>query len=481
MGCIDQLRAQSVAYKAIENDLDEFVESLMKGYVCSQKDSLTHFNDVVWGKMEFEKWEVQIIDSPLFQRLRNVRQLGLARAKFQTASHTRFDHSLGVAWCAKKMLSALRNNEKYNKVESAAKGSQEITLEREHVICLAALLHDIGHGFWSHLSEIVYSSFDEFVQMQSDLEDILNFQGAKPHEILSFVVINTPSFLKFMLNCVEYPHDSKNEAALKKVLEEAGKIIIGCNIEEGNSIYSFMTSIINGKFDADKIDYIKRDGLSSAFSIDYAEDELFQYMAVIRVKDNQGVRADYKLVVLQKGIPALESLTFGRMMLYSYIYTNPVVLVSESLAQDYLWGLWRVKKIAKISDFLKYGDDEILDIVNDTVLASKKPYMKPISKKNYDDITLKELSDKLKNRAYPKVRYKIYPRIEYKPSDETVTKLTELYDRLTTEEIPLSLDEFISEYTKITVRFHKITTNVTVEEFADKRGMNFLDERQAIL
>ena len=109
-------------------------------------------HDTIWGSVLYNGWEIQIIDSPLFQRLRDIRQLGRAETTYPSAHHTRFEHSLGTTAIASRMIDKL--------AERSA--GLEITQRDRNKVRLAALLHDVGHCFYSHLSENVYGNTEPF-------------------------------------------------------------------------------------------------------------------------------------------------------------------------------------------------------------------------------------------------------------------------------------------------------------------------------
>ncbi|MES1914140.1 MAG: hypothetical protein MHM6MM_006260 [Cercozoa sp. M6MM] len=104
------------------------------------------FRDPVHGQIELPEACVRVIDTPEFQRLRQLRQLGIASFVFPGATHTRFEHSLGVAHLARRLCRLLRDKQ----------GSQlKITESDELCVVLAGLCHDIGHGPFSHLFDNV--------------------------------------------------------------------------------------------------------------------------------------------------------------------------------------------------------------------------------------------------------------------------------------------------------------------------------------
>lgn len=115
-------------------------------------------NDPIWGCVKFNSWEIAIIDTPLFQRLRDIYQVGLGVFTYPAARHSRFEHSLGVVAIASRMIESLR---------SQKLGFINISDYEVMDVRLAALLHDIGHCFYSHLSEAFYGTLPEFIMLQN--------------------------------------------------------------------------------------------------------------------------------------------------------------------------------------------------------------------------------------------------------------------------------------------------------------------------
>src|SRR5256885_5581835 len=96
--------------------------------------------DAVHGDIEMESLEVELMDTPEFQRLRGIKQLGTAYLVFPSAVHTRFEHSLGTSWMAHRMLESIRRN-------------QSVSEDEERLIRVSALLHDITHIPFGHTLE----------------------------------------------------------------------------------------------------------------------------------------------------------------------------------------------------------------------------------------------------------------------------------------------------------------------------------------
>ncbi|MDR0424179.1 MAG: HD domain-containing protein [Clostridiales Family XIII bacterium] len=383
MSAIKEL-IDSPEYKFIENDIESFVSEKLAGYRTGDAESKT-IHDSVWGSVEYSAWEMQIIDSPLFQRLRDINQVGLAMLTYPSARHSRFEHSLGVTSAAKKMC---------EKIDANTRGFC-IPPDSKNAIYLAALLHDIGHCFYSHLSESIYGEFEDFVKLKMLFNEKLE-RKPKPHEILSFMIINTQSFKKFFFDHIDYPE--KSEISPRSALfHDIGKMIIGANIERGNEILSYQTSIINGPFDADKLDYIKRDSFTAGLSLAYDIERLFTKIIVHNVeaenKKNEK-RNEKRLVIKFNGVTAIEELTFSKIMLFSYIYYHQKVLITETMIKDYIYGLCSLDIIKNFADFLRYTDSDVLS------LATKQEGRNPFPE--YGFLDLGALAQNIRHRRLPK-------------------------------------------------------------------------------
>jgi len=369
----------SATYKKIESDIEKFVVEKLKKYTPNDIEAKT-IHDSVWGSVEYSDWEMQIIDSPLFQRLRDINQVGLAMLTYPAARHSRFEHSLGVVSAAKKMCEKINANSPNFKINTQTK----------NCIVLAALLHDIGHCFFSHLSETIYGELEDFVKLKAEFNEKLE-RRPKPHEILSFMIINTSSFKEFFFSHISYPEKTSVKNTL---FEDVGKMIIGSNIEKDNRILSFQTSIINGPFDVDKLDYIKRDSYTAGLSLTYDIERLYTKIMVHTISTAEGKIED-RLVIRFNGVTAIEELTFSKIMLFSYIYYHQKVLITETMIKDYIYGLCSLDIIKNFADFLRYTDSTVLS------LSDKQEGKNPFPE--YEGfLDLKELAENIQDRKLPK-------------------------------------------------------------------------------
>jgi len=350
-------------------------------------------HDPIWGSVKFTSSEMKIIDTPLFQRLRDIYQVGLGVYTYPSARHSRFEHSLGVVSIAAKMVDSLQR--------------QDIVKINEYDVNdvrFAALLHDIGHCFYSHLSESFYSKMPKFIELIRYFNEKI---GVKPkaHEILSYLIINTNSFKDFLrLNSVfdeKYINESEN---INTLMSRIGNIIIGAPIygRKGlkNKKFSFLTSLINGDIDADKLDYIRRDSHTSGLPLTFDIERLLYKITVKEIQND-----NYQLVVDIAGITAVEEIVFSKLMLNHYIYHHQKVLATETMAKDICLALTNLKQIKHPTDFLKFTDVTIESLLND----ERKPFDSP-EYYNCD----KELGDfikRIKNRYLPKRCFEINSHI----------------------------------------------------------------------
>ena len=372
---MNELKSKS-SYQEISKDINDFVKSKLENYCTNGIESKT-IHDPIWGSTDYSEWEMQLIDSPLIQRLRNISQVGLAVLTYPAARHSRFEHTLGVAAATKRLVDRINVNcDNFN-----------INQNVKNKLVLAAIMHDVGHCFYSHLSETIYGNLKDFSDLRKDIQRIYDIKP-KPHEILSLLIVNSDAFKDFFSKSVNYP----NKANLDRLLEDIGKIIVGIDIIENGVIESYQTSIINGSFDVDKLDYIKRDSYTAGLALDYDIERLFTKIKVHTLSVDGQI--EHRLVIQANGVTAIEELTFCKIMLFSYIYYHQKVLITEDIIKDYVQALLKLNLINTYSDFLNLDEASLLELAKEQ--GDEKPF--PL----YGDIRLTQLAANIKNRTLPK-------------------------------------------------------------------------------
>lgn len=332
--------------------IDRYVKAMIKGYTpTATGNKIIH--DPIWGSVVFHPWEVRLIDSPLFQRLRNINQVGLAQSTYPAARHTRFEHSLGTAAIASRMMEQLYTESRQRDDVKGIIGEQEIRLVR-----LAALLHDLGHCPYSHLSEAVYGSMPEFISARTELiEEAEGCASPSPHETFSYFIIVSDAFVDFFFRHIKYP-DVTTKKQARELLQKAANMVIGrVNEGEDGAKYSYLTSVLNGDFDADKLDYTQRDSYTAGIALTYGV-ERFLLKLVLCKTEEKGV-IDYRLGITADALSTVEELLFNRSMLYHYMYRHQKILAAEAQMRDAVYALVRVGYIKHPCDFLFLNNQEL--------------------------------------------------------------------------------------------------------------------------
>ncbi len=232
--------------------------------------------DPLWDTIRLDGTAVRIIDSPAFQRLRYIRQLGLAYLIYPGATHTRFDHALGVYHLAQRALAVLDEQG----------GLARIDPVERRLVPLAALLHDIGHYPYSHAIE--------------ELEE-----GRIPghHETL----------------VGRFFRDPEVRGALESVAPD-GPERIEAMIRGQSS--SPLQGLVSGSLDLDKIEYLKRD--ARFCGVPYGEVDVDRLLhALVVLEDPETGRLE--LGVREKGVAALESLLFAKYQMFRNVYWHHAV------------------------------------------------------------------------------------------------------------------------------------------------------------
>jgi len=257
--------------------------------------------DSVYGNIDLNETLLDLLHQPEMQRLHNIRQLGLTYLVYPGANHTRLEHSLGTCYVARRMAEAL-----------------DIPPEEKQTVGIAALLHDIGHGPFSHT-----------------LEYLLYQQTGTNHESITQEMIKGTAALQ----------DAYTDTTLPDVLERHGVNPTGVvSILAGDS--GHLSELIHGPIDADQIDFLRRDAHYTGVAygvIDF--DRLIQTLSL-----HEG-----HLVIDKKGVSALESMLVARALMYSSVYLHKTVRIAELML------VRAVERAPPSFDFAHMTDGEVME------------------------------------------------------------------------------------------------------------------------
>lgn len=318
---------------SLKNEINDFVDKLISGNPIIKQDSSKIFRDGLGNLLTFEPYEVSVIDSPIVQRLRYIHQTSLTYLIYPSANHTRFEHSLGMAYIVKEIINSLKNNEETK---------DAINPENERTLCLAAILHDVGHGIFSHLSETIIQNLP---YANRELLEGENFEHV--HEMLSYYIVKSESFNKFLDSL-----DSKYHKPIYK--EKIPDMIIG-KMEKKEE--KFLGNIINGSFDADKLDYNLRDAYFTGIKMTY---DLERYLHSISIDYREGY--DRTLVNNLNGTHILEQILFCKMFLFPSIYHHHKLRSIECMVRSIFEKIYENEIIIdgcsfnKVTDFYHFND-----------------------------------------------------------------------------------------------------------------------------
>jgi HD superfamily phosphohydrolase len=234
--------------------------------------------------------------------------------------------------------------------------AEVISQEKVQQLRMAALLHDCSHGPFSHTSEDIYSAFEE---MQECIRPLKPFEGSSASEVLAHFILTSEPFKTFL-------EKIKENITLNLEPSWLSDIILGKRPDLLNAHY---TDIINGPFDADKLDYIFRDGHYSGLPLGVDLDRLWfaTEVHVIRPEDLRGVQSPMRrLVMARAGINSLEQIVSARMNLTSSLYHHHKVRSCDCMLKGTL--LYCIdngiplcgRKIESAADFLYLTDVGLL-------------------------------------------------------------------------------------------------------------------------
>lgn len=348
--------------------------------------------DLVHGYVNVTEFELKIIDTIPFQRLKDIRQLTCQHV-YPSAQHTRFEHSLGVLALTRQAIKCLNKNGML--IHDASQRKELIIDDNlQFNVCIAALLHDIGHCPFSHLGESEFDAEDVYRDLLEAIKDNDNFQNksdlvyairskkrrniGKIHEQLSCIVI-LKKYSKMLSGLFVESKDDGDSCDIQTDYELIIRCILGMeykvstvSLMKQNGKKNLMVRLINSKiFDMDKLDYIMRDSALTGIGMPAIDTQrLFRNMYL----DN-----NYSLVFTSRAIPVLQNMIDSRDGLYLYVYNHHAVVFSDFM------NTYIVRKLShNARDFLNFAysgasDEEIDILLADLEISSlgliPKPYL----------------------------------------------------------------------------------------------------------
>jgi len=267
--------------------------------------------DPIHGDIKLEGLFLELIETPEIQRLYNIKQLGLAHLVFPGAHHTRLEHSLGAYYMA-------------------SQAADKLYLEKDEkkLLACAALLHDIGHGPFSHTLEYILR--DSLNVDHVDLTEKLIFGEYTVFDSHEKEFIDSPSVFEVL---------DKHGIDKKQVAD----VIRGKTDRK-----HYLGQLLNDSIDVDQLDYISRDAYYTGVAYGMIDVERFLQTLVIYNND---------LAVKRKGVGVVENVLMARTLMYSSVYFHKTIRIAELMLSKAI----ELTKDAEPFDFFKMTDAELIN------------------------------------------------------------------------------------------------------------------------
>lgn len=223
--------------------------------------------DPVHGDVFLTDLEMSVVDSPEFQRLRRIKQLGMTHLVYPSANHTRFEHSIGALHLAGRIADKL-----------------ELAIEEKSKIRMAALLHDLGHGPLSHTSE-----------------ELLERYMGMSHEEITMDVVHGAGISNRLM-----------EGGLKP--EEIGELILGRG--------GYLGKLISSEFDVDRMDFLVRDAHHTGVA--YGVIDLDRLVNTLQIFEDS-------IVITEGGLRAVEALMVARFLMTPTVYLHHASRIADAM------------------------------------------------------------------------------------------------------------------------------------------------------
>jgi HD superfamily phosphohydrolase len=300
--------------------------------------------DPIYGLIEYDKKEEKLINTPLFQRLRGVKQLALANLVYPGAHHTRFEHCIGTMHLAGRIAKAKKLN---------------LNEEKINILRLAGLLHDIGHGPFSHVSE-------QIMENRTDKEILDKYEAQNAHELMSILLIQKNKEIAEILS-----------------QEEIEEIVL--LLQKRRNIEK---DIVSGPLDADKLDYLLRDSYFAGVQYGVFDlDKIIESLTPIKIGTKET-----QLGISEEGIYAAEQMLLAKYHMNTQVYRHRIRRITDAmLIRGVEFAIEEIEEIKNLytcqdtddflEEYVKYDDKSLVDKILANCNGTSLEYFERLKKR----------------------------------------------------------------------------------------------------
>ncbi|WP_382161554.1 hypothetical protein [Hydrogenophaga sp. ANAO-22] len=362
---------ETLALDALKELIEELAKQQLEAYTATLRDFQVlrgkDVNDALWGTVSFTRMEVALLDSPLFQRLRYIRQRGAAHWVYPGAVHTRFEHLLGAMDLVQSMAAAFNQAAKSSfaeltplpySVEETPIPIQESTVQ---VLRLAMMLREAAQVAFSQVSEGALSELPAFATLPKEFSEAIRHKTGIAGEDVSlaqmvgYFLAGSPAvrtLLELLLDREASALAKFKERAADNVDEWVRRVsfaIIGRRIDDRLPL---VHELVTGPFDAERLDALIRDARFAGLPTLLDEQRLLQKLAVKRMPleempdailtaifDGGAKDQTWLFGVKASAAAVLDELQLARMLATSKVYQHPKVLAVEQMLRSAIGSL----------------------------------------------------------------------------------------------------------------------------------------------
>lgn len=369
--------------RGLVHRIDAWVTDVLGTYVTElptlNYSSPKTIHDSVWGGIFLHPWELCCLDSPLLQRLRYIRQLGVAHYLFPTSGYSRFEHTLGCVEQIERITLSLD--------QTASQRRSTLGNDHRFALRLAGLFHDVGHCAFSHVTEKFYRLNPE---VAGAVDEISDFYGCSvtPSEVLSILIVSSEPTREMLR---QSRHPIRIGASEAELVDLIAACIAGSKLRTKPS--SFLAEIVNGPVDADKLDYLARDSHMAGTPIMLDPRRLLSKLRLAHQDSENTV-----IAIDPSGARAFEEMLATRVFLYDKLYFHHKMQAAEELIRQGLRLIEQEEPRGRDPAFLLgFTDDQLLEL--------------PLSFAPSQSVSVAaNLMKKVKNRRLPKRAFSFAPR-----------------------------------------------------------------------